>query len=548
MNVQEEVNGKYDRQLRLWGPRGQKALADAHVLLCGCDAAGTETLKNMVLPGIGKFTIYDDKVASERDLGVNFFVTESQVKESVPRASAVCELLCELNSDVEGFWEAISVDEMITEKPSFMKGFSLVVCNVNSPACIYKLADAAWSCGVPMVCVRACGLVGEVRLQYNEHCVVESYPDTETTDLRLSEPWEGLVKYAQGFDFTLLDDKTHAHVPMVVLLLRALQEWSAADGGGEKRKVPKSEEEMRSFQSFIQSMSRDYENEINFQEAVAEAFRVRIDSSLPSDVKELIECAKHQTVSNEFDVLLRALGRFISNERGGNVPPLAGDFPDMTSDTESFIELQNLYRMKAERDLEAMTKHAMAVVAEAGGDEKGDRNLSRQVTMPSKCALTTFCQNARNLRRMATGPVSSNASKVVEKLSEAFDEDPYCDSPDQTPALWGIALTCSDCFYMDKGRHPGDFIGNNGLTEDAAELQSYITALVPKTGAGELLSGGKHAYEVTRFGASQLHSVAAVLGGIASQEAIKLMSRQFTPADNTIVYNGIAGVVGVYCL
>ncbi len=239
MNVQAtEVNGKYDRQLRLWGERGQKALAEAHVLLCGCDATGTETLKNMVLPGIGKFTIYDDKVASERDLGVNFFVTESQVKECVPRAEAVCELLCELNSDVEGFWEAVSVNEMITENPSFMKGFSLVVCNVNSPSCFYKVADAAWSCGVPMVCVRGCGLVGEVRLQYNEHCVVESHPDTETTDLRLSQPWEDLVKYAQGFDLNALDDKTHAHVPMVVLLLCALQEWNAAEGGGGEEKSP----------------------------------------------------------------------------------------------------------------------------------------------------------------------------------------------------------------------------------------------------------------------------------------------------------------------
>ncbi len=101
---------------------------------------------------------------------------------------------------------------------------------------------------------------------------------------------------------------------------------------------------------------------------------------------------------------------------------------------------------------------------------------------------------------------------------------------------------------MDKGDCPGDFIGNTGLKEDAADLQSYITALVPSGSAGDLLSDGKHAYEVTRFGASQLHSVAAVLGGIASQEAIKLISHQFTPADNTIVYNGIAGVVGVYCL
>jgi NEDD8-activating enzyme E1 regulatory subunit len=44
---------KYDRQLRLWGANGQKALEDAHVLLInsGAGVTGIETLKNLVLPG-----------------------------------------------------------------------------------------------------------------------------------------------------------------------------------------------------------------------------------------------------------------------------------------------------------------------------------------------------------------------------------------------------------------------------------------------------------------------------------------------------------------
>ena len=53
-------DNKYDRQLRLWGAAGQKALAEAHVLLLGAGPAGTETLKNLVLPGVGRFTVVDD--------------------------------------------------------------------------------------------------------------------------------------------------------------------------------------------------------------------------------------------------------------------------------------------------------------------------------------------------------------------------------------------------------------------------------------------------------------------------------------------------------
>lgn len=41
---------KYDRQLRLWGHHGQRALEDSHVLILGAGPIAAETLKNLVLP------------------------------------------------------------------------------------------------------------------------------------------------------------------------------------------------------------------------------------------------------------------------------------------------------------------------------------------------------------------------------------------------------------------------------------------------------------------------------------------------------------------
>ena len=54
-----------------------------------------------------------------------------------------------------------------------------------------------------------------------------------------------------------------------------------------------------------------------------------------------------------------------------------------------------------------------------------------------------------------------------------------------------------------------------------------------------------HAQELSRFGASELHAVASVVGGVASQEAVKVIARQYEPVDHTYVFNGIAGVGGV---
>lgn len=55
---------------------------DAHILLVGADGAGTETLKNLVLPGVGRFTVMDSRVVEAADCGSNFFVTKEDIGQS----------------------------------------------------------------------------------------------------------------------------------------------------------------------------------------------------------------------------------------------------------------------------------------------------------------------------------------------------------------------------------------------------------------------------------------------------------------------------------
>ena len=59
-----------------------------------------EALKNLVLPGIGNFTILDPVKVQDEDLGVNFFLDESSLGKS--RAEQTVKFLQELNPDVEG--------------------------------------------------------------------------------------------------------------------------------------------------------------------------------------------------------------------------------------------------------------------------------------------------------------------------------------------------------------------------------------------------------------------------------------------------------------
>lgn len=73
---------------------------ETHICVLGSSGLATEFLKNMVLPGIGQFTVVDDAIVTERDFGNNFFVNREDLARQ--RAEVCCQLLCELNPDVVG--------------------------------------------------------------------------------------------------------------------------------------------------------------------------------------------------------------------------------------------------------------------------------------------------------------------------------------------------------------------------------------------------------------------------------------------------------------
>ncbi len=57
-----------------------------------------------------------------------------------------------------------------------------------------------------------------------------------------------------------------------------------------------------------------------------------------------------------------------------------------------------------------------------------------------------------------------------------------------------------------------------------------------------------HAQEITRYGGCELQNISALIGGIASQEAVKIITHQYVPLNNTYVFNGIASCGATYVL
>ncbi|KAE9394902.1 hypothetical protein BT96DRAFT_966888 [Gymnopus androsaceus JB14] len=90
----EEEQGRYDRQIRLWGIEAQQRMRNATILVVRLRGTATETIKNIVLAGIGKLIIIDGEDVAEEDLGAGFFFRDEDAgKKRVDAAKARIESL-----------------------------------------------------------------------------------------------------------------------------------------------------------------------------------------------------------------------------------------------------------------------------------------------------------------------------------------------------------------------------------------------------------------------------------------------------------------------
>jgi amyloid beta precursor protein binding protein 1 len=51
-----------------------------------------------------------------------------------------------------------------------------------------------------------------------------------------------------------------------------------------------------------------------------------------------------------------------------------------------------------------------------------------------------------------------------------------------------------------------------------------------------------------RYGNGSVHNIASFMGGVVSQEIIKLITHQYIPMDNTFIFDGTRSVSGVFAV
>jgi len=539
---------KYDRQLRLWGAGGQKLLAESHLLVLGSSALATETLKNLVLPGeflllhhiscclnrisgVGKFTIVDNKNVSHADIKNNFFVTADSLNQS--RAKVTSELISELNPDVTGFYIHPNTDTCSwfkdLKKEDILK-YSLVIVSGMVEMDMLSLEEKVYSLNmnVPLMFIRTYGFMGECRVVTMCHCVIESKPSPAgAIDIRLANPFPALADYARSITTATMDQKQYKHTPYVVLLLKYAEEWKKNHG------LPTSTNDKKAFREGIRLLARQpWGMEENLAEAYDNAYMAYTPRGVPQDVSNLFSIAQseHHNQSNspfntKFWIMVQALHLFVSNE--GQLP-LSGSLPDMTATTELFVELQGIYRHQALLDLTSMTNRVNEIIAKVG----------TSISL-SDAELQIFCKNAYDLQYYHTRRLREEYTSLKSGLQSDIEES-IEDFGIQSPIYFYFMRRACDLFFKNKGAFPSD-------SSDAMELLELCESILDQLGISNVVPVEiSHAKEMIRYCGCELHNVAALIGGVAAQEAVKLVTHQYGLLNNTYLFNGITCVGSVF--
>ncbi|KAG8098776.1 hypothetical protein GUJ93_ZPchr0013g35691 [Zizania palustris] len=512
-----EPKTKYDRQLRIWGDQGQAALENASICLLTCGPTGTEALKNLVLGGIGSVTVVDGSKVEPSDLGNNFLLDVGCLGQS--RAKSICSFLQEMNDAVKAKFVEESPVTLIDTNPSFFSQFTVVIATQLPESSLLKLDGICRKANIVLVAARSYGLTGLVRVSVKEHNIIESKPDHFLDDLRLHSPWNELKEFTKSIDINDNDPVVHKHTPYIVILVRLAEKWADEHDG----RLPSTRQEKNKFKDLIRNHMLNLDEE-NYKEAVESSYKVSVTPGISNEIRQIIDdsSAEVNSCSSDFWVLVAALKEFIANEGNGELP-IEGTIPDMTSLTEYYVSLQKIYQAKAESDCLAMEHRVKDILKRIGRDPD---SISRSY-------IKAFCKNARKLRVCRYRSLAEEfSSPVLSEVQKYFTDEDYCFAMN-----FYILLRAVDRFAANYNRFPGIF--ESEIDEDMPRLKTVAVSVLNDMGLNGASLSEDLITEMCRFGGAEIHPVAAFVGGVASQEVIKLVTKQFVPLLGTFVFNGI---------
>lgn len=570
---------KYDRQIRLWGDHGQAALSQASICLINASATGAETLKNLVLPGIASFTIVDGSRITDVDRGNNLFLSSNGL-----RAVATVDAINELNRDVDGSYIAQHPHMFLTSVHAaqlFLKRFSVVILTQMPQDDVFRyISDACYALSIPLIVVRSVGFMGYLRIQCPNLYVQDSKEEGLIPDLRLFKPFPALREYIDSIHLNDIQDTQQlSHIPSLVIAAKALDIYRERHS-----KLPTlARAERLQFEAIIASLrppkcpadAQNFAQAKSMQrccfQAAAEIPKLvgrvlRDERSNPEsevgfvikpvdtpngtytlpEVSWVSKPENHPSPDGEgvpgvdvvrtegvhainkyaiwFWVHASGVRKFVEVH---DMLPLSASLPDMETDTDSYIFLQKMYsKQAAEESAECL-----------GYSQKAARQYAVEVQLDEQ-SMRDFCRRIRYITVVSTRSIAQEMECGKDGGFREKAEMEGALDPSETgfASPYYVMLRASDMLHREHGRCAGS---TEEMRESDQQLMKEYADIV-KEEVG--IVGGKSLWrdyeqEMVRFADSEMHNVAAFMGGVAAQEVTKILTHQFLPMADSMVLN-----------
>lgn len=553
---------RYDRQIRLWGQHGQFKCSNAKICLINANSLGTEILKGLCLAGICSFSILDSHKLLPEDIDCNF-IPESCLGKN--RGESVKSMLLDLNEEVNG--EVFSLEKYLPHVTqasptaqcdtqendfkdlNFWKQFNCIIASgflyIDQ---ITRLSKICWLYGIPLILCKSIGFYGSMKCQYREHLIIETHPDNVLPDFNLDKPFKDLKDYFDSIDLksesNSNDNKINSY-PYIVIIYKHLKLWQKKHNFPEDR-LPNCYSEKLELKKEIENSYKDIRDriktstnrqdyEITFENYLEASKAINSclsnTSELPKNVKQIFDNSKATTTScyinsnnnnsmSTFWIIIKAIKEFVLNKNDGKLP-VSGTIPDMISSSEEYIRLQGIYRKKAKEDVDvvfSIIQNSTNSMGISGNQLNG--SLYEEIKL--------LCKNIRTLEVITTSPLYEENDFVSNTFNEEDEEDEY--------VTIGLSLKSMDLFFSTYGRLPG--CQDDQVETDLSKLKECVKQIVGKV-SNRLKTLDQCLYELCRYGGAEIHATSAFLGGCIGQEVIKIITNQYTPVNDTLVYNAM---------
>eukprot|EP00178_Gracilaria_changii_P027573 TRINITY_DN88_c0_g1_i5.p2 TRINITY_DN88_c0_g1~~TRINITY_DN88_c0_g1_i5.p2 ORF type:complete len:683 (-),score=139.36 TRINITY_DN88_c0_g1_i5:9008-10849(-) len=587
---------KYDRQLRIWGDVGQAALRSASLCLVHASAAGTEAVKNVVLPAIGAVTIVDGHPLNVHHVAANFFLAHvshhhhhHQHQHPANRAHALVQCMHRLNHDTATCFVPHHPQTFIDSPHAayaFVLRFSIVVV-ADMPAThpvVRHLSDACFRANIPFVLMRSYGMIGYLRIQSPALCVLNARLDDLPPDLCVHNPFPQLRRLADAVHLPSMSDTTQlSHVPFVIILTKAVQLFRARN----HNQLPETAQHKQLFKQIVRSLRPAHcpTTAHNFEEALkpsnlrlcyahtnlippgvqavlshpnsnpqtSKAFFVHVEQPQHHLFPEIIHFPKPHSrpaKSLEHDHKHSAAANASDTCAAAAIAHQQARFWLLAAALRQFVHEAG--RLPVRGSLPDMTADTESFIAlQRLYTDKARSDADRVLHFVQRIAeeraveldvdeafVRSFCKNAHSIRVLSTRSISEELNVWnVHAFKEAAMLEGGLDASTNGKASPCYAiLRAADRFHCQNGRYPGsDAVMKEN---DLALMHGYVSEIKEQLGL-QSNSGlwRDETEEMVRYANAELHNVAAFMGGIAAQEITKIITQQFVPLDNTLVVN-----------